>query len=933
MPRLVIVSNRTPPPPDDREAGSAGGLVAALRPALEAAGRAVWFGWSGNEGDPDAEPRQVVARGVRYVTLDLSADQIGDYYEGFCNQVLWPLLHNLPERADFDHAGSFEVYRAVNRRFAEALLPLLEPDDLVWVHDYHLIPLGAALRQAGWRGRIGYFHHVPIPAAAAWRRIPHHDLIEDSLGAYNLVGVQTHDDARRLRACLPGATARRVSAYPISIDPDHVREMAERETSEPLLRDEDDDRLVFFGVDRLDYTKGIPQRLESVERALEEAPRLAEAARFVQWTAPSRTSIPEYQEEREAVEAAADHLAEQHPEADVEVAFDAQPPASVAAALSEADVCVVSSVADGMNLVAKEFAAVHSEDHPGVLVLSDTCGAAEELTGAIVVPGNDVEAMAEAILQAFEMPEEERRERARRLREAVDGHTSADWLDAFVGDLLDAPPREADRAPLFASAPSETTAVALAERVERRLSEFEADRTIERLWSRDTTLWTPEPDGIAHRLGWLDIDARMRPALDDLRRFAAGVAAEGYTTAVLIGMGGSSLAPRAFAATFAGEAQGLRLLVLDSTVPDAVRSVMEQIDPDRTLFIVSSKSGTTLETDALFETCWERYPDGRHFVAITDAGTALEATAGEREFRRVFLNPEDVGGRYSALSYVGLVPAALLGIDLDRLLGSAEVMRLACGADITPRENPGARLGVALAESALLGQDVLALDTAPGFPGFAAWLEQLIAESTGKDGRGILPIIGDIAESPSDDPYALGGEVFRWEFAIAIAGRVLGINPFDQPDVEAAKAATRLVLEAGTPLAEAPAPQDVLEHIDPDQYLAIHAYLSRTPDTEARLAVARELLQERTGVPVTVEYGPSLLHSTGQYHKGGPRRGQFLQLIEAASTPLAIPGRAYHFGELRDAQAEGDRLALEELDLLVGRSTLDGLESAIEPPF
>ncbi|MEX2373857.1 MAG: trehalose-6-phosphate synthase, partial [Dehalococcoidia bacterium] len=676
--------------------------------------------------------------------------------------------------------------------------------------------------------------------------------------------------------------------------------------------------------------------------------------------APSRTAIPEYQDERAAIEAAAQHVQERFGAASLEVGYDSQPPAAVAAALARADVCVVTSVADGMNLVAKEFAAVHSAERPGVLVLSDSCGAAEELTDALVFPAGDAEAMSAALRRAYDMPEEERRERSARLRAVVDGRTAGDWLEEFAGDLESIEPRARPAAAAVVRADGDGEDEALRDRVEQRLGEFERDRTIERLWTRDYTLWKPEPDEITDRLGWLEVDRVMGRHVEDLRQFAADAGREGYTTVVLIGMGGSSLAPRVFASAFAGEAQGQRLIVLDSTVPAAVRSVEERVDPGRTLFIASSKSGTTLETRALLDYFWERHPEGRHWVAITDAGSPLHTIGEERSFRRVFLNPADIGGRYSALSFVGLVPAALLGIDLERLLASAASMREACGTGVEARVNPGARLGAMLAEAALMGRDYLAVDAGPELAGFPAWLEQLIAESTGKDGGGILPLVGEAAAARHvdgpyartytvdaraidtltgssypvhaalrGDPYALGAEYFRWEFGVAVAGRVLGINPFDQPDVEAAKAATRLVLDAGLPAGEAAAPQDVLAHVGADDYLALHAYLARDAEADARLTRARARLSERFGLPVTLEYGPSLLHSTGQYHKGGPRRGHFIQILDQETPPLEIPGRAYDFGELKNAQAEGDRRALEDLGLAVGRCTLDGIEEAL----
>ncbi len=494
---------------------------------------------------------------------------------------------------------------------------------------------------------------------------------------------------------------------------------------------------------------------------------------------------------------------------------------------------------------------------------------------------------------------------------------------------------------------------------------FVDERVIERIWERDHSLWRPEPTEVADRLGWLEVDREMSAAIGDLEQFAAAARADGYTTAVVLGMGGSSLAPRVLAEAFARETRGLEVLVLDSTVPAAIRAVEARAPRGRTLFIASSKSGTTLETATLLDYFWLREPDGRHFVAITDAASPLEDLAREREFRRVFLNRADIGGRFSALSYVGLVPAALLGIDLARLLDGARRMREACEATANPLANPGAQLGILIAEAALLDRDALTLRVAPAIGVFGAWLEQLIAESTGKDGRGILPVCDEplgapevyddsrffmaigaadgegtlqaltdhgrlpVASYSPGDTYGIGGEFFRWEFAAAVAGRILGINPFDQPDVEATKRETARLLADGAPARDTPCVHDVIEDVDAHEYLAIHAYLPRSRDNDRRLRTVRARLRNRFRVPTTVEYGPSLLHSTGQYHKGGRRRGAFVQVVEDATRDhaLAIPGRAYDFAELARAQAEGDRVALDDRGRIVARATLADLEA------
>ncbi len=440
--RLVVVSNRVPSP---TEGASPGGLVSALLPSLEAAGPSVWFGWSGEigaEAASDRVPRRTFARGVEYAVVDLTEDEVRAYYEEYGNRVLWPLLHGLTARVAPEAVGSYETYRQVNACFARSLLPLLRPGDLVWVHDYHLIPFAEELRTLGWQGRIGYFQHTPVPPVETWSLLRHGPLLADSLGAYDLIGVQTERDRRNLEDILIDAdVAARVATYPISIDPDRFREFAAAACTDVQPLDLPDAPTLYFGVERLDYTKAIPERLEAYERALAAEPGMRRSTRFVQWAAPSRTGVPEYQEERDAVEAAARRLNARFPEQPLTIDFEPHPPELVAPALGHADVCVVSSVADGMNLVAKEFAAVHSAENPGVLVMSDMCGAAEELTAALIFPAGDIEAMSEAILRAYYMPLSERRWRAARLRQAVDGHTSWDWLREFVNDLREVRPR------------------------------------------------------------------------------------------------------------------------------------------------------------------------------------------------------------------------------------------------------------------------------------------------------------------------------------------------------------------------------------------------------------------------------------------------------------------------------------------------------------
>ena len=431
--RVVIASNRVPPPPEKGASWPAGGLVSALLPPLAQFG-GLWFGWSGRTGNPDAPPQRTVTSAIDYVTVDLSERELSDYYEGFCNRTLWPRLHGLPE-----HAASlpreYWTYRATNRRFAIALIPLLRPDDLVWVHDYQLIPLGRELRRLGWHGPLGYFHHVPVPTHEDWQAIPHSDDLAISLAAYELIGTQTERDRTRLQSLLPSGHRDRVSTHPVGIDADRFRARAAALDRNPVAL-EGDRRQLLFGVDRLDYTKGIRQRLEAFERLLRRDTRWRHTARFVQWAAPSRATVPEYRAERDAIENVVarinEHFGEPYP---VELDLSAHPPEEVAAGLAAADICVVTSLADGMNLVAKEFAAVHSAEAPGVLVLSDTCGAAAQLGDALQVHATDVGSIQQALGRALQMPREERASRSAALRRVVDRGTAQLWFQEFISEL------------------------------------------------------------------------------------------------------------------------------------------------------------------------------------------------------------------------------------------------------------------------------------------------------------------------------------------------------------------------------------------------------------------------------------------------------------------------------------------------------------------
>jgi len=471
-----------------------------------------------------------------------------------------------------------------------------------------------------------------------------------------------------------------------------------------------------------------------------------------------------------------------------------------------------------------------------------------------------------------------------------------------------------------------------AAKVEGRLALWTQGRASERVWRKDPTFWPQaSPSDVTTRLGWLTLPETMAATLADLRRFAADVRSEGFEHILLLGMGGSSLAPEVYVRTF-GPAKGYPdLKVLDSTHPQAVTASIRPESIRRTLFIVSSKSGTTLEPNALFRYAWAKAGGtsanpGRQFVAITDPGTPLQALAQQRGFRRCFSATPDVGGRYSALTAFGLVPCAMVGHDPALLLESARRMGQACGPTIASEESPGLRLGAALGELALAGRDKVVFLTSPGLAAFPAWVEQLIAESLGKQGRGIVPVphenrpvdpMGghdavlvwlrltseadpateralDAAQAAgvpvlrfeAATPDDLGQEIFRWELAIASAGAVIDVNPFDQPDVELAKELAREAMKpaagppSGNPAPPPPVPASPsslagplrtwLSSARPGDYIAIQAFLS--PITEVARAVEKLGLglRARSRLATTTGFGPRFLHSTGQMHKGGP---------------------------------------------------------------
>jgi transaldolase/glucose-6-phosphate isomerase len=513
-------------------------------------------------------------------------------------------------------------------------------------------------------------------------------------------------------------------------------------------------------------------------------------------------------------------------------------------------------------------------------------------------------------------------------------------------------------------------------RIAARVQEATKAEVARRIWKKDPTLWGPEgtPE-IADRLGWLTVTDQMREAVDDLEAFAEEVRAEGTADVVLLGMGGSSLAPEVIRRSF-GDRDGFpHLHVLDSTDAGAILALEEAIDVERTLFVVSTKSGGTIETLSLFRHFWSRRQEGQAFVAITDAGSGLEALAREHEFRRTFLNDPNIGGRYSALSYFGLVPAALMGADIQGLLDRAGVAEQNCLTFDAADANSGQWLGLAFGELALAGHDKLTYVINPPLESFGLWVEQLIAESTGKDGKGIVPVIDEPVGSPDaygedrtivylrhvdepdpdvdaavdalakggmpvitraiHGPTDLGRLFFFAEFAIAVAGWVLGVNPFDQPDVEAAKKETARVLETGAddpPDADDDALRDLLADLAPPNYLGILGFMQPSPAfgydsanaLDEAVAELRTTVREATRAATTFGYGPRYLHSTGQLHKGGPPTGRFLQLIHDSERDVEVPDAPYTFNRLKHAQATGDLQTLRARGRRAERVTLAG---------
>jgi glucose-6-phosphate isomerase len=524
------------------------------------------------------------------------------------------------------------------------------------------------------------------------------------------------------------------------------------------------------------------------------------------------------------------------------------------------------------------------------------------------------------------------------------------------------------------------------------LAGLDAEKAVDRVWAKDFTLWKDRDEEISNRLGWLDAAVETQVAAADREGFVRELRAEGFTHALVLGMGGSSLAPEVFARVYGPSRGGLSLSVLDSTDPAAVERMRSALPIDHTLFIVSSKSGTTLETSSFLSYFFAETASvvgavraGRSFIAVTDPGTPLARLAESLAFRRIFHGDPNVGGRFSALTPFGLIPAALLGVDIGSLLLSARTAARACRIAESAC-NPGAYLGAVLATAARRGIDKLALFLPHRLESLGAWIEQLVAESTGKEGRGILPLPGRRPEDesgaggllaggadvlpvffedaddrswtgvkdralPSGRPClllrtegeaGLGGQIFLWEFATAVAGRLLGVNPFDQPDVASSKKRTmeslaeairvgRVPMEAPTVRSadvslwagfEAADPADALRRlaasVEPGGYAVFQAFLPPQPPVRAALRALALRFQALSGHPSAFDFGPRFLHSTGQLHKGDQGRGIFIQFTADHPRDLAVPGTpggpasTYSFGTLIDAQAAGDRRALLE---------------------
>ena len=517
----------------------------------------------------------------------------------------------------------------------------------------------------------------------------------------------------------------------------------------------------------------------------------------------------------------------------------------------------------------------------------------------------------------------------------------------------------------------------------------------ERIWKKDPTIWRKDPADqkeLADRLGWLDLANTMQHEIPDLERFANEIKTE-FNSVVLLGMGGSSLAPEVFFKTYGSKEGYPRLTILDSTHPLSVKQIIDSHELQKTLFIVSSKSGGTVETMSFFYTFFNEIKKvyskpGKHFIAITDPGSGLEKLARQNEFRKIFSTPSDVGGRYSALTFFGMVPAALIGMDLNLFLSAAIEMTDKCRPEISVKENPSFYLGALMGKLALCGKDKLTFFTSPKISSFSVWAEQLIAESTGKDDKGILPIADEDYKSPEvygndrvfvfiklqndindelekaynelsgkkypivnielENIYDLAQEFYRWEMATALAGAAMNIHPFDQPNVQLAKTMATESLNAFRNTGALPQEEyklkdgnvfffgeanansgkeylnNFLNGLKPNNYIAINAFIPMTKLNEDILQSFRLKLRDKYKISTTVGFGPRFLHSTGQLHKGGANDGYFIEITSDIDFDLDVPGQGYSYGVLVNAQALGDLKALRSKDRKVIRINISG---------
>jgi glucose-6-phosphate isomerase len=507
----------------------------------------------------------------------------------------------------------------------------------------------------------------------------------------------------------------------------------------------------------------------------------------------------------------------------------------------------------------------------------------------------------------------------------------------------------------------------LADRLNNALREAEAAGVAKRIWRKDASLW--KNDDASHKqirnsLGWLTVPDEMIGVAGELIEFSESIRQRGFKHVMVCGMGGSSLCPEVLARTFGRQEGFPELLVLDSTDPDVIARFHDLIDIDRCLFVIASKSGTTTEPTVFYKYWYDelrkrREDPGKNFVAITDPGSPLVDTAAELGFQRTFLNQADIGGRYSALSYFGMVPATLMGIDIRKFLDRAKQAEQECSAVMPVASNDALKLGTIIGECANIGRDKLTLVIDPQIETLGLWIEQLIAESTGKEDKGILPVAGEPLGDPSvygddrvfvaisigeisqdtktkldlladaghsviqrtlSDIYDLAAEFFAWEFATACAGWRLGINPFDQPNVQAAKDATRELLneftktgklpDADQPVADDDVARAQVKTIKPHDYVAFLNFIEDTPEIDQELQEIRTAVRDRTKCATTTGYGPRFLHSTGQLHKGGRNNGVFFQISGPDRVDFPVPGEPYTFSILKQAQALGDFRAL-----------------------